>query len=510
MALFDKFKKKKGDDTGDGNGGDPSSNGSAGAGASVHRDPAKAKSWFQHAQAAHDATNYEAAMTYWLGGIKLDPENLDALERFASSAMRWRDKLKNKVKGPTKEQRESIKGKGEIVKYLDALLTWGAKGFEWPLGLKAMAAANKCDIDEAAFWLGERVFARLTKDDKAKKDNWVELMHQFEACNGFDWAVKAGEQAIQADPTDGALATEVKNLSAQSAMAEGGFDESNKEGGFRDRVKDATAQQQLSDDESLVKGADAMSAQIARAKADYQARMDDLGSIEKYARALRQRGTAEDLQQAYKVLKKGHEDTQVFRLKEQAGEVELRFFGQAIEQLERAIEKRPDDADAVQKLAKARAKRDSAEMRHVSERVAQYPTDLRLKYELGKLHFKVGDYEQAIKQLQKAKDAQGVAGQVMRLLGYSFLEMGWIDEATTTFRGALEGHRTPDDELGLELRYGLMRSLRAYAETHEDGSAADESFEIASRIAIEQIGFKDNREQREALVELRKKLKDGG
>ena len=105
-------------------------------------------------------------------------------------------------------------------------------------------------------------------------------------------------------------------------------------------------------------------------------------------------------------------------------------------------------------------------------------------------------------------NAAGIARRVQNQLGQAFLRLGWYTEAEETMRGAIAGHPSESDELGMQLRYGLMTVLQQKAEQDRDLAAAEEAFKIASKIAINQIDYEDIRERRAALQELVKKLKD--
>ncbi|MEM9082012.1 MAG: hypothetical protein AAGB34_00340, partial [Planctomycetota bacterium] len=88
MALFG--KKKSGDKPED-NGNKDSKKGkdqSVDKNVPFEPNPTKAAAFFNHAQVAHDSTNYEYAMTLWVRGIAFDPTDLDAIEKFAASALR--------------------------------------------------------------------------------------------------------------------------------------------------------------------------------------------------------------------------------------------------------------------------------------------------------------------------------------------------------------------------------------------------------------------------------------
>ena len=138
------------------------------------------------------------------------------------------------------------------------------------------------------------------------------------------------------------------------------------------------------------------------------------------------------------------------------------------------------------------------------------PTDSQIKFELGRRHFELGNYDQAIEQFQQAQGAPGIAVRVLNYLGQSFVHMGWLDEAVESFRGGLERVDSETSDLGMKLRYGLMDALDRRSRDQSDLASAEEAFKIASSIAIQQINFKDIRERRTSLQDFIKGLKAAG
>jgi len=135
-------------------------------------------------------------------------------------------------------------------------------------------------------------------------------------------------------------------------------------------------------------------------------------------------------------------------------------------------------------------------------RVENYPTDIALKYELGRREFELGNLDEAISLFQESQHDPRSRSQSLRLLGESFLLKGWVDEAIDTFRGAIERHGSEADDMGRELRYGLMSALQSKAEQERSLEAATEAEKLASGIAIQQINFKDIRARRDELKKL--------
>jgi hypothetical protein len=501
--LVSFFKKKAGepDVAADGAG----DNGKKGG---FEPDPGKAARFFEHARAMHDSHNYEYAMTLWLQGLRKDPTNLDALEAFFRSSEGFLNK-DTKAKGPTKEQLKNFGGKdkGPLEKYLINLLHWGTKPHsDWPAGLKAMEEASKFELNEPGYWIGERVLNIASSDPKAKKEQFVRLMDLFTMIGGYDKAVQSGEEAMRRDPRDGQLENKVRNLSATATMSRGGY-ESTEAGSFRANIKDMSKQQELDDEERLVKTEETLDRIIERAAADYKTRPTDPSAIQKLGKLLLERGGPDDEKRAYQLYMQGYKDTESYRFKQLAGDIKMRIARRKV----RAIRDKAQAEGGEAKTQYDKANRQLLELERdeYAERVANYPTDLKLKYDLGLCLYQLGEYEKAIEQFQVAQGATGLGSRVLNFLAKSFNALGWLDEAEGTFRRAIDDHESDGDDLALELRYGLLTTLQRKAEENRDLNAAEEAFKLASSIAIQQIGFKDIRDRRSALQTLVQELRKG-
>lgn len=472
-------------------------------------DPGKARRFFEHARTVHDSTNYEYATTLWLQGLRFDPTSMPALESFYRSGQAYAE-ANPKAKGPSKDQVKNFDGKTPIDKYLRALLEWGARAADWQSGLKALEAAVKLELTEAAHWIGTRTLASAMEEGKARKEHYVAMMQLFARIGAFDRAVQAGEAAYRLDPTDAKLQAENRNMSAQATMTKGGYEATGQAGGFRQNVRDIEAQRARIEEESVVKSAGAADRVVARNKEEYDVRPSDPSTIGKYAKSLLERGTPEDEALAYKVLMRGFESTHAYRFKQQAGDIRLRVMRRKLLQLRDAAAAAPDDEAKKAAYESGLRQYRDAELKEYAERVDHYPTDLQLKYELGKRYQELGQHDKAIEQFQVAQNAPGIAHNVANLLGQSFLAMGWLDESADTFRRALADHEFQGDELGLSLRYNLLITLTRKAEEFRSLEAAEEAFKLASGIAIQQIGYRDIRDRREKLQAMVKELRAGG
>lgn len=462
--------------------------------------PEKAQKFFEHAKIAGETGRHEWAMHNWLCGLKHDPSSMYGLQSFLTAAVNFNGK-------PGKELFKAVEGRSPADRYAQALLTWGLKIGDPTLAVKAVQAAAKLDLGEQAYYIGEQALKLVAS--KPKKDLFVKLMEAFGQVGAFDLAVQAGDAAVRLDPSDGPLATEVKNMSAQQTMSKGGFDQAGQEGGFRRNVRDLDKQRQLEEAERIVKTEETIDRLIADAEAALQSRPDDIPTIQNLAKRLLERGRPEDEQRAIRLLMQAYETTKQYRFRQDAGKIKLRQMRRALNTYKEAAEAKPDDEDLQKKYAEARAKFLNIEVAELKASVEAYPTDMSLKFELGKRYVEARDYDQAIALLQEAKNDARYRGQAMAMLAQAFAAMGWHDEAIATYHQALDGGSTLSEDLRLELRYGLMSSLTSKAEGERDLASAEEAEKLASSIAIEQFGYRDIREYREKLKKLVQELKQG-
>lgn len=498
MAIFGWGKKGDGDKgPGDSDPGGPASNGDK----SISFSPEKAEKFFSHARTVHETGNYSYAMQSWINGLRLDPSTMKGLEGFFGSASGF---LRENSK-PDKDLIKSVSGKTDVDKYLLSLVEWGMRPEESSLAVRATELAANLGLREPARWIGERALNAVSRQ-KPRKDQYVKLMEAFKKANAFDLAVRAGEVAYNMDKSDGELGGELRNMHAQATMTKGGFENPGQEGGFRANIRDAAKQKQLEDADKITKSAETVDLLLAQAEAEFAKRPEDLPTINVYTRQLIARGRPEDEQKAFTILMATFERTNQFRYRMEAGNIRLRQERRKLSALRQKAAAAANDAALQEELRAAHVSALEAELEEQKIRAEAYPTDLQIKFEVGKLNFALGHYEDAVAMLQQAKDDPRNRASAMNLMAQSFVKIGWNDEAIETFRQALDA-KDALPELMLEIRYGLMTALQAKGGADRDLPSAEEADRIASSIAIQQIGYKDIRARREALKKLIADLK---
>ena len=468
--------------------------------------PKKAQAFWKHASVVHESGNYEYAMQLWLNGLAWNPTDFEAVRSFLRSADAF---LQANPKGKlSKETRAGLNAKGDVRRFVDALLDFGVRSTDATAALRVTEACAKIGVKQAGTLLGQHALALAQQDGKPKKDAFVKLLDAFEKLEAYQLAAQAGEIATRLDPSDGALQNRVRNMLAKNTMSQGGFDESGEEGGFRRNIRDADKQHQLEQEDSLSKSGSVKDQIVARAEAEHNERPEDLPTLTKYAKALLDRGKPADELKAMSLLGKAYKDSGQFRFRKMAGEIQVK-------RAQKNVEKLRNQADAENAPPEVREKLEAAEQAlrklHLEElklQVEHYPTDLPLKFQLGKVLAAGGDHDGAIEQFQQAQDDAKIRRQVQLEMGRSFLALdGWDDAAIGTFRAGLDGIPDETTPLGMELRYGLLRALQAKAEKDQNLEIAEEADKVAASIAMQKFSFRDVRERREQIKKLIAELK---
>ncbi len=461
--------------------------------------PEKALRFFTHAKTVHETENFEYAVQSWLNGLRWDPSSLSGLEGFFGSMDGWLAKSGNKAVG--KEVYRSVSGKGDVDRYLYALLEWGHRPAEVMLGVRVLEQAAKLRLTEPGTWVGVRVLAAALRDKKTRKDVLLKIAECFSTLGAYDRAVHAAEAALNMDRTDGQLQAYIRELAAQATMTRGGYDKTGQAGGFRENIRDAQKQQQLEEADRISKTDETIDRLLLAAKTELESRPGDLPTIEKYCKLLLERGRPQDEERAHVLYMRAHADSKAFRFREMAGDIRIRQARRKIQSLKKMLEGAPQEESGQRMLAQAQDEMARLELEEYKLRVEAYPSDLTRKFELGKRFFAVGEFNESITCLQEAQADPKNRVPALLMLGQSFLRIQWIDESIGTFRQALE-MRDVMPETNLELRYWLMVALQTKGESDRDLDSVVEADKLASSIAVQQITYRDIRVRRDAIKKL--------
>ena len=499
MALFG-FRKKDAGGEGEPDAGQPEGGFKA--------DPAKARTWFEHGRKTAATSNFEYALTCYASAVKFDPTNLEIHEAMLDAARKF---MAAGGKPASGKDLKGIEGPGPVDRFAAAEFAWMRDLNNLALAMKVLEATAKAGQDAFGAWLAPKLLNMLRAQKKPTKSMWVQAKDRFSAVSAWNEACMAGEEAVRLDPSDTELIAELKQLTAQRAITQGGYAEAaaQGEGGFRAMVKDLDKQRELEAAESISGGADAQSIAIDKARKEHRDNPLSPEAVSKLGQLLRRLGTPDAEEEARMVYLDGFNRIGEYRFKAAAADIDLAGLRRSLRAAEEAATAAPSDATKKADLDAARKAILEREQAEFTERVAKYPTDRRLKLDLGRVLIELDRHEDAMACFQECKDEPKFRVEAAHRLGNCFARSGWHPEAISEYREALEHLDGTERDRELPLRYELMLSLIALARDERSVQHAREAAEICSQILRKDISFRDIRDRRKEIDTITRELTGG-
>jgi Tetratricopeptide repeat len=514
--AFNFFKKKGGNGEADepdaqaaaGGDGDqqPPDKGKAGGGSNgFKRDPRKAEAFFRHAIATADSRQYDYSIDCYVRGLRHDPENMIRHEELGDVA------LKRLVAGGKKAGfKEQLLGGGRepVDKMLHAEMLWAKdpRNCSHALALmKRAAEANRAyddlDLSELIHWIGEKVIELNSTAKKPSHQVYLDACDLFKDINSFQNAVEACQRAVAIDDKNGTLLQKLKDLEAEKTMYEANY-----EGESRGTVKDLKTQEELDAADQVGLADRQLEELIHKYRAEFEKDPVNLDRLHKLVKVLQQKSTEEADTEAIDLLQSAFTKTDQYKYKVQAGDLTMRRYVRRLRELKKEIENHPEDAYYKDQRDKTLKEKLQFELEEFGDRVRNYPTDLKLKFQLGQRMFAFKKYDEAISLFQAAKNDPKSKGMCADLLGQCYLAKGWLDEAIDTLKKGKDDHPLHDDKLGLDMRYRLMDALEQRARKNKNTEDARDAQAIASEILQININYKDIRQRGDTLRALMEEL----
>ncbi|MCD4824026.1 MAG: hypothetical protein K8S55_05425 [Phycisphaerae bacterium] len=439
----------------------------------------KGKAFFDRGDQVAATGNWDFAIEMYHEGLLREPDNLErGYHKLREVAMN-RKAQGGKGPGMRDQMKHRTTGKDMTENLANAAYLLAKEPGSIALMEQVLKAAWKLELPEVCQWIGEILLESQRQAKKPLKRVCVFLIDAMEAMELFELAVKACGVALQAAPEDTVLEGRLGTLGAQYTLQKGKYGE---KGDFAKGVKDFDKQKELLQKDSMIKDDEYLEMMIKRARKDYEETPTVPGKISGLVDTLLKFEDEAYENEAIDILKKAQVDTGAYQFKMRVGDIRIR-------QMTRRFQKYRDSGDkqTAQQIAREQL---AFEIEEFTERVANYPTDLALKYELGRRLFLAAKYDDAISALQQAQRDPRRYIRTMNYLGQAFMKKQWWQEAVDTFERALESDIS--EERGKELRYYLACSYNQMGNLEK----AQEQF---SHVAQIDFNFKDVRDRLEAV-----------
>jgi len=141
----------------------------------------------------------------------------------------------------------------------------------------------------------------------------------------------------------------------------------------------------------------------------------------------------------------------------------------------------PDDRKEKEKqYVEAKKKQFEFELSEYSLWAENYPTDLAIRYEMGKRQFGLRQFDDAISSLQSARNDPSHRTDATVLLGRAFFEAGFLEEADETLSTIIKDHPNREGDKFKDMLYWSGRVLEARSKMEEAKKRYSQLFQLDS------------------------------
>jgi tetratricopeptide (TPR) repeat protein len=294
---------------------------------------------------------------------------------------------------------------------------------------EAALAANLPDVAEFAL---ETIVQGNPKDTKTMH----ELARLYLNHAKPSKAVDVYGKILQVAPNDLAAIKGGKDAAAAASMQSGGWER--QETSYRDLIRNKEEAVALEQRNRVVRSDEVVENLIQELHQKLQA---EPGSVDISRRIAELYEQKEDLDNAvawytYAAQLANNTDPNIVR---KVSDLRLKQYDSSITGFEEYLAANPDAPEKetyVAQLEGLRIERAKILLEEAKNRVERNPTDLILRYELGEIYVNVGQYKEAVAELQKARNNPSVELRAMNLLGRCYTERGMFDLAAETLSTA--------------------------------------------------------------------------
>lgn len=382
-------------------------------------DPKKAEIFFKKALECEKGRNWDYAIASYIMGLQYDPDNLDQHQKLIQAG-KTRKSQGGKPSGGLFGEKFTANGKGPLVPMLQAEESVARDPTNIAKWEKLVRASTTAGAPKSAVWFGDVLLTLLKADPSTsgKLNRYKMLRDHYKALEAYRLARVANEAALALAPNDLDITTEAKNLAAMDVTKEGGYESASADGtSFKTSMKNAESQMDLLLKNSDVKTEEFLKKMIAQNKAKWEKEPTSSGLLRGYIDALLALENDENEKEAIRLLNEAYTKSAEFQLKVRAGDIQMRQYRRKLRQIK---ERAADPSLPPEKKAELLAHHDTKfrqvlefEVAEYKKRIEKYPTDMELRYEVGRRQMELGLVDDSIDNLQQAEESPKIRIRVL-------------------------------------------------------------------------------------------------
>lgn len=433
---------------------------------------AKARKFFEHAKKAADTRNYDYAIKLCVDGLALWP---DAIEeglkklRVVATARRLEG---GKALGFLAMRKYPLGGRDLAKSLKNALYLFGMDPTNIGHMEQILLLATKARCDRMAWWIapvladayngGKKLSANHYMASCAAMDQAAELAAAFDEKEA---AIKILESCISVTqtwarhyPESGEAVKARGDASSKLTIVKGRFDKAE---GFQESLKDAEGQADIRDRDRGVHTENRYQQLIAKARKDWEDNPNTPAKLLHLVELMARIERDEVENDAIALLEKHFGISGEYSFKLRADDLRIRQMTRHRRELQAKLKENPSDAQAHEAYVRQVTRQNEAEIAIFQDRLTHYPTDMRLRFQLGARLFAGRRYDEAIPMFQQAQLDGRCRGESRIYIGRCFYEKHFYDQARSTLQAALAETESGTNRVALELNYWLGRALEA-------------------------------------------------
>lgn len=302
------------------------------------------------------------------------------------------------------------------------------------------------------------------------------------ALGAYDKAVRCYSEIVQIKPDDREATQRGKEISAESHLKRSHMEGSES---YRDTLRDTEHTDKLLREDQIVRTVDQRTADIDRCKQAVEANPEDAVAHGALGDAHMKADQFAEAEGAYR---KAFEVGKKFGMREKLGDARIRRLEKIERKAQEAAEGSGDDPHLLAKSREAHQRLLEFSAKEFGFRRQHHPTDMKLAFRLGQIHFELGGgdgVQQAIQQFQQAMSNTSLRVRAQFMLGRCFgLDPKTLDMAREQFQQAFENLESQTGELGKQIMYEI-------AGIDESLGKKDEALALYKKIFSVDAGFKD-------------------
>ena len=389
--------------------------------------------WLKAMSAMH-LRNYGYAVQLLQPLLKAHPEFLTARQLARKAAIAKSSGKKSMLSGLSSASFSTMKVQSLVKKDPVAAMDAAEKiletdPFSPQVNQLLREAAIAAKLPEVAAFALETIIEGNPRDTKTMHEL---ARHHMEQGNP-EKAVEVYGKITEITPNDLGAIKGGKDASAASSMQKGGWER--EDSTYRDLIKDKDQAVSLEQQSRVVRSDEMIDSLLAELHRKVEADPSSVDAARKIAELYEQK---EDLESAtnwynYAAGIAGNADQSLIR---KAADLHLKQFDIALKAREEFIAANPESEEAAQYRAEIetiKTQRAEILLEEAHRRVERNPTDLQFRFELGEIFVNLQRYQEAIPELQKARQNPNVRIRAMSLLGRCFLARAMYDLAAKTF-----------------------------------------------------------------------------